>query len=154
MAGRIVLRPYIVKPAGLTHDWGYFSYCSSMPWGRWRVSHEPKLFCELRDVRVLECFATENVENESGVAGGCDVSIRHFLVAVNAEDDGLWWYNLQSECFDGQGHRCPQILEARGHEIVVMGYGFDVPPDVEVHIGILSGTTSYLRQGEPFFPRR
>lgn len=122
---------------------GWFGYDAHMHWGPWRVDQTKEMY-KNDHITVLDCLATEFIEDENGFAPSfdncCDPRLRHFLVGRLNDDTLSWWYNIGDQNY----HTDPSIVVEK-EEIIVKGYGFNTKADEEVHINIQTGQVSVVK---------
>jgi len=128
---------------------GEFMYSPRMPWGPWYLTCLPKALFATPEITVLECFADELVQDESGVATECTSEsnpyFRHFLVAKNADGKIIWWHNLGRKRFDTQKNKPIETAIYRdGDNVVVQGFGCELEPTNRLAINIKTGTKTKL----------
>lgn len=109
------------------NSWGVFRYSGKMPWGQWFLTSKPEVLFSVGDIEVLECSATELIQDEQGcVPQGTieyDPCSRFFLVGRRANGEVIWWHNLVAE-YDLKNRRFAEnSITLEENKIIVKGYG-------------------------------
>ena len=130
---------------------GEFLYGPKMPWGPWYLTGTPKALFAVNDITVLECFALEMVQDESGVAANCtpenDPCDRHFLVGKAADGHIVWWHNLGQVRFDTVKNKPVKAsINLIEDKVVVQGFGFEFEPQERLTIDICTGKKTKLAE--------
>lgn len=133
--------------------WGEFIYGPKMPWGPWQLTREPQELFRFKNTTVFECFADEYVEDEQGYVThgttGHDPCFRHFLVGRSVDGNVLWWHNLNEQRYDFKNKKFHEAtIRIEGREIVISGYGWEVEPNVEIHIDVETGAKAPIEVGK------
>ncbi len=114
------------KNGTLCHFWGTFAYDTKMPWGQWILTSEPEVLFSVGNIEVLECLATELIEDESGVVpqgtAGFDPCLRHFIVGRKKSGEVVWWHSLLAEYDREKGRFVENSIILEGKKVVVRGY--------------------------------
>lgn len=153
MGGGFELRIEPPKEGTLVNIWGEFNYNPRMPWGPWWLTSEPKVLFRVGDVEVLECYASEYVEDEQGVVAQStieyDPCFRHFLVGRAVGGEVIWWHNLVHE-YDLRNKRFVETLIAlevnsKGKQLIVKGYGgYGNEMGKTICINVMTGAESVM----------
>jgi hypothetical protein len=134
---------------GGTGGWGEFAYEAKMRWGPWQIEGKPTELFKSQNVTVLECFASEAVQDEQGYVAERtlenDPCLRHFLVGLTKGKGVLWWHNVGEQGVDLETKRCYEAsIKVKENEIVVIGYGRKSELENETHINIETGNITYV----------
>lgn len=127
-------------------SWGTFTYESRMPWGPWYLTKEPDVIFNVNGVKVIECLASEGVEDQQGFVAestmAYDPCLRHFLVGQREDGKAIWWYQLVQE-YDYERQRFADTsIVLDENQIIIRGYGGYVHTKKTVFIEVGTGAIS------------
>ena len=130
---------------------GEFLYGPKMLWGPWYLQGKPKALFEVADITVLECFALELVQDESGVAANCspenDPCARHFLVGKTEDGHIAWWHSLGQVRLDPVTNKSVKSsISFDIDKVVIKGFGFEIEPQERLTIDVHTGKKTKLAE--------